>query len=277
VPELPEVETTRRGIEPWLTDQRLTGWTVRNAALRWPVEIPASIRNETVLAVRRRGKYLLICFTPGTLIVHLGMSGSLRVLDPDVPPLKHDHVDLRLSNKKILRLNDPRRFGCVRFQPGDDPSVHPQLASLGVEPLDNEFSGTILFQLSRKRKVAVKSFIMDSKVVVGVGNIYAAEALFMAGIRPATAAGRIPAYAYDRLADAIRAVLARSVIQGGTTLRDFVGSDGKPGYFQQQLNVYGRQGEACRVCGQILKLLVLGQRSTVYCPNCQTSQGFRRG
>ena len=276
MPELPEVETTRRGIEPWLVDQSIIGWTVRDPRLRWPVDIPSSLRGQTIDAVRRRGKYLLLRCQPGTLIVHLGMSGSLRILDPDEPPLTHDHVDIALSNRKLLRLNDPRRFGCVLFQPGDDPSQHPLLQHLGPEPLGNEFSGAYLHRLSRKRKVAVKNFIMDAKVVVGVGNIYAAEALFLAGIRPATGAGRIPLAGYERIADGIRQVLNKAVTQGGTTLRDFVGSDGQPGYFRQQLNVYGRQNEPCRVCGARLKLQILGQRSSVYCPNCQTSQGFRR-
>ncbi len=275
MPELPEVETTRRGIEPWLAEQTITGWTVRNPQLRWPVEIPQALRDQTIHAVRRRGKYLLLCCTPGTLIVHLGMSGSLRILDPDTAVLTHDHVDLALGNQKILRFNDPRRFGCVLYQAGDDPYQHPLLASLGPEPLGNEFSGAYLHKLSRKRKVAVKNFIMDAKVVVGVGNIYAAEALFLAGIRPATGAGRIPLAAYERLVDCIRQVLNQAVTQGGTTLRDFVGSDGQPGYFRQQLNVYGRQGEPCRVCGTVLKQQILGQRSSVYCPKCQTSQGFR--
>jgi len=276
MPELPEVETTRRGIEPWLTDQTITGWTVRNPRLRWPVDIPQALRGETIQAVRRRGKYLLLCCAPGTLILHLGMSGSLRILDAGAVPLTHDHVDILLSNHKILRLNDPRRFGCVLYQPGDDPYQHPLLSSLGPEPLGNAFTGAYLHRLSRKRKVAVKNFIMDAKVVVGVGNIYAAEALFLAGIRPATGAGRIPLAAYDRIAGAVRQVLNKAVAQGGTTLRDFVGSDGQPGYFRQQLNVYGRQGEPCRVCGTRLKLQILGQRSSVYCPICQTSQGFRR-
>ncbi len=276
MPELPEVETTRRGIEPWLLHQTILGWTIRNSALRWPAEIPEVLHNQVVQAVQRRGKYILIRTSPGTLIMHLGMSGSLRVLPPDTPPLKHDHIDILLSNHKILRLNDPRRFGCVLFQPGDNPEQHSLLTNLGVEPLSNEFSARHLHQLSRKRKVAVKNFIMDSKVVVGVGNIYAAEALFLAGVRPATAAGRLPLHVYERLVDAIRAVLQRSVKEGGTTLRDFVNSDGQPGYFRQRLNVYGRQGKPCRVCASELKLQILGQRSTVYCPNCQTSQGFKR-
>ena len=211
----------------------------------------------------------------GHLIIHLGMSGSLRVLTHQDKPQKHDHVDLCLDNDKIPRLNDPRRFGSVHFSTSE-PASHWLLKDLGVEPLGNEFSGEILHQLSRKRKVAVKSFIMDSKVVVGVGNIYAAEALFRAAFRPSVAAGRIPKYVYERLAQAIRFVLARSVQQGGTTLRDFVGSDGQPGYFRQQLNVYGRGGLPCRACDTTLKEYRLGQRSTVYCPNCQPIQGFAR-
>ena len=276
MPELPEVETTRRGIEPWVLNQPLESWVIRNPALRWPVEIPEELRGETVHAVQRRAKYLLLRFSPGTLILHLGMSGSLRVLTLDTPPLKHDHVDMTFGSERILRLNDPRRFGSLLFQPGDDPFQHRLLKDLGVEPLGNEFSGHYLHERSRNRKVAVKSFIMDAKVVVGVGNIYAAEALFMARIRPGTGAGRLPLRAYDSLAGAIKTVLARSVREGGTTLRDFVGSDGNPGYFKQRLNVYGRQGQPCRECATALKLQILGQRSTVYCPKCQTSQGFAR-
>ncbi len=275
MPELPEVETTRRGIEPWLNQQKLTGWKIRNASLRWPVEIPDFLLNKRINAVQRRAKYILLRFDPGTLILHLGMSGSLRILQPETPVLKHDHVDLELSNGRVLRLNDPRRFGSVLYQGGDDPTQHPLLKHLGVEPLGNEFSGAHLHRLSRKRKVAVKNFIMDAKVVVGVGNIYAAESLFLAGIRPGTGAGRIPLAAYEHLAEAIRKVLLRSVTQGGTTLRDFVGSDGNPGYFRQQLNVYGRQNQPCRVCDTALKLQIIGQRSSVYCPKCQSSQGFR--
>lgn len=274
MPELPEVETTRRGIEPWVLNQPLLDWQVRNAALRWPVEIPEILRGATVDSVARRAKYILLRTAPGTLIVHLGMSGSLRVVTQEVSPRKHDHVDLLFANGKILRLNDPRRFGSVLFQAGDEPYQHGLLDKLGVEPLGNDFSGKYLHELSRKRRVAVKNFIMDAKVVVGVGNIYAAEALFLAGIRPAIAAGRIPLSAYENLASAIKEVLSRAIRDGGTTLRDFVGSDGQPGYFKQRLNVYGRQNKPCRVCEKTLKLQILGQRSTVYCPNCQTSQGF---
>ncbi len=274
MPELPEVETTRRGIEPWLAQQTLTGWQVRNPRLRWPVDIPAALKGQSIEAVRRRGKYLLICFTSGTLIIHLGMSGSLRILEPQTPLLVHDHVDLMLSNGKVLRFNDPRRFGCVLYQPGDAPDRHALLASLGPEPLGNEFSGAYLYHKSRNRKVAIKNFIMDAKIVVGVGNIYAAEALYLAGIRPATGAGRIPRFGYERIADGIRHVLRKALAEGGTTLRDYVGSDGQPGYFRQQLNVYGRQGKACRRCNTVLKLQILGQRSSVYCPSCQSSVKF---
>ena len=276
MPELPEVETTRRGIEPWVVGQNITRWVVRNPNLRWPVEIPRVLSGQTIHAVNRRGKYLLLETNVGSLIVHLGMSGSLRILDPTVAAKKHDHVDIIFGNNKVLRLNDPRRFGCVLFQPGADAQQHPLLQRLGVEPLGNEFHGEHLFRCSRGKKLAVKNFIMDGKIVVGVGNIYAAEALFAAAIRPATAAGRIPAHRYQRLATEIVTVLSRSVQEGGTTLRDFVGSDGNPGYFKQRLNVYGRQGESCRHCKSVLKLQVIGQRSSVYCPTCQTSQNFNR-
>ena len=276
MPELPEVETTRTGIEPWIRHRRLTGWTVRNPNLRWPVEIPPGLAGVRIDAVERRAKYILLRTEIGTLILHLGMSGSLRILEPDTPPLTHDHVDLAFDNAKILRLNDPRRFGCILFEPGEVPWGHKLLKDLGVEPLGNEFSGSYLFERSRKRKVAVKNFIMDAHVVVGVGNIYAAESLFLAGIRPGVAAGRLPRRAYDDLAAAITEVLARSVREGGTTLRDFVGSDGKPGYFAQRLNVYGRDGENCPRCDEILKLKIIGARSSVYCPKCQTNQGNKR-
>lgn len=279
MPELPEVETTRRGVEPWAIGATLKAARVHNAALRWPVEIPETIIGSTVISLLRRGKYLLFRFDPGTLIVHLGMSGSLRVLTQDPPLLKHDHVEFvfeRIDAPCVLRFNDPRRFGCIVYQPGDLPERHPLLAHLGVEPLGNEFSGESLFRLSRKRKVAVKNFIMDAKIVVGVGNIYASEALFMAGIRPTVPAGKVTRAAFDDLAASIRQVLSDAVRQGGTTLRDFVGSDGKPGYFKQSLRVYGRDGEACRVCESVLKGINVGNRSSVYCPVCQTRSGFRR-
>ena len=273
MPELPEVETTRRGIEPWARGRTLADVIVRNGRLRWPVEAPDSLKGATIDAVNRRGKYLLIGTTSGTLIVHLGMSGSLRVVGHDEPAKTHDHIDLVFDEHR-LRFNDPRRFGCL-LHTNDDPATHWLLKNLGVEPLGNEFSGGYLFTASRKRKVAVKNFIMDAKVVVGVGNIYAAEALFQAGIRPGIAAGSVSRAGYEQLAQAIQRVLQDALEMGGTTLRDFVGSDGNPGYFKQKLFVYGRDGEPCRVCGSELKLKQIGQRSSVYCPKCQTSQGFK--
>ncbi len=256
-----------------MTGRRLTGTVVRNAALRWPVELPPALVGTTVERIDRRGKYLLLRFAAGTLIVHLGMSGSLRVLEPGAEVLTHDHVDLEFD-RRVVRLNDPRRFGCVLFHPGEDAGRHWLLEHLGLEPLSNEFHGTYLFEATRNRKVAIKNLIMDSKIVVGVGNIYASEALFLAGIRPGVAARRVTRSACDDLAGAIRKVLSDAIRQGGTTLRDFVGADGKPGYFRQRLNVYGREGEPCRVCEQPVRHRVIGQRSSFYCSKCQTGQGF---
>ena len=251
----------------------LDDWEIRNPSLRWPVEVPSQLRGQEIRTVGRRAKYLLIGFDVGTLIVHLGMSGSLRVVAPDEPYRPHDHVALHLSNGRSLRLNDPRRFGCVLFQAGD-VLEHKLLRHLGVEPLGNAFSGALLHKASRKRRVAVKNLLMDGRIVVGVGNIYASEALFRAGIRPGMAAGRVPAHAYEDLAQAVKEVLAYAVRRGGTTLRDFLDPDGQPGYFAQELNVYGRAGEPCRVCETPIKSQTLGGRSTFYCPKCQRSQGF---
>lgn len=230
------------------------------------MQLPGSV----IESVQRRGKYLLLRTDTGTLIVHLGMSGSLRVLDSPIPPaLKHDHVDIVLGNGRVLRYNDPRRFGCMLWTL-EDPQQHALLRDLGPEPLQDEFTAEYLFARSRGRKVALKTFIMDSHVVVGVGNIYANEALYSAGIRPARAAGRVSLQRYSLLVTEIKAVLAAAVNQGGTTLRDFVGSDGKPGYFKQQLNVYSRAGQACHGCAEPLTESRLGQRSTVFCRRCQT-------
>ena len=274
MPELPEVETTRRGIEPFLTGHTIQHIRVREQRLRWPVQLPSHLAGSTVRRVARRAKYILIETDHGALIVHLGMSGSLRVVQPDEAPRVHDHVDIEIKNGPWLRYNDPRRFGSFHF--AEHPSEeHWLLANLGVEPLGNEFSGDHLFVTSRKRRVAVKNHIMDGKIVVGVGNIYAAEALFRAGIRPSTAAYRVSRLAYQNLAEAIRQILGKAIQVGGTTLRDFVGSDGQPGYFKQSLNVYGRQGEPCRICATPLKLQILGQRSTVYCPSCQRFSGWK--
>ena len=272
MPELPEVETTRAGLKDRIVGQRLEGWTVRTTALRWPIEIPASLRGECLLALNRRGKYLLFEFPTGTLLLHLGMSGSLRLLKAPENPARHDHVDLNFGGA-LVRLNDPRRFGCVLWHPaGAQP--HPLLAHLGVEPIGGELTGRYLKERARKRRVAVKNFIMDSRVLVGVGNIYAAEALFLAGVRPSVAAGRLTLTAWTSLAAAIEQVLSHAVAVGGTTLRDFVNSDGKPGYFKQQLKVYGRAGAPCQRCGATLKNQRLGGRATVFCPNCQRSRGW---
>ena len=270
MPELPEVETTRRGIEPHLRARCVERLVVRDARLRWPVpeDLADRLAGVRIDAVERRGKYLLLRTPRGTVIVHLGMSGSLRVLPADTPPAKHDHVDWVLDDGRCLRLRDPRRFGCVLWA-GDDPLAHPLLAGLGPEPHSEAFDGDYLFELSRGRKVNVKAFIMNSHVVVGVGNIYANESLFRARIHPGRAAGRIGRERYRTLATAIRDILADAIAQGGTTLRDFTNSDGKPGYFSQQLQVYGRAGEPCTGCGEPLRLMRNEQRATVYCPLCQ--------
>ena len=274
MPELPEVETTRRGILPHACGQTVVDILVRDRRLRWPVpqELIDQLPGACIEDIGRRGKYLLFRTDAGTLIAHLGMSGSLRVLPADAAgdkPGKHDHVDIRLSGGIILRYNDPRRFGCMLWTLAD-PAEHELLRHLGPEPLEDDFDGDYLYRLSRGRKVAVKSFVMDSKVVVGVGNIYANEALFLAGIRPSRPAGRVSRTRYGRLAESIRSVLAAAVKQGGTTLRDFVGGDGQPGYFRQQLNVYDHAGEPCPGCGRELAESRLGQRSTVYCRHCQS-------
>jgi formamidopyrimidine-DNA glycosylase len=269
MPELPEVETTLRGISPALLGRTISEVRVRNKALRWPVtdEIQQSC-GQQVSGLQRRAKYLLIALESGGLMIHLGMSGSLRICDDDDEPRKHDHVDIVLDNGYCLRFNDPRRFGLFCWW---NPPVeqHPLLRHLGPEPLQDGFSGTYLYQKSRGRRGPVKNFLMDGKVVVGVGNIYASESLFMAGIHPARAAGRISAVRYEALVAAIRDVLERAIRQGGTTLRDFVGSDGKPGYFAQELLVYDRKGLPCFQCQAPIRKKVIGQRSSYYCTRCQ--------
>jgi len=270
LPELPEVETTRRGIEPHVLNRRVTRVTVRQPKLRWPVTpgLDSALRGESFTGVDRRGKYLLLRNTRGTLLIHLGMSGSLRILPVTTTAGKHDHVDIEFDNARLLRFTDPRRFGSFVWVAGDKLD-HKLLASLGPEPLGSEFHGEYLYRRSRGRKVPVKALVMDSKVVVGVGNIYANEALFAAGISPVRAAGRISRQRYARLAEEIKAVLARAIAAGGTTLRDFTNSQGNPGYFKQSLNVYGRAGQACRRCDGVLREVRLGGRSTVYCLQCQ--------
>jgi formamidopyrimidine-DNA glycosylase len=269
MPELPEVETTRRGIEPHCAGRHVEGVIVREHRLRWPVptDLEQSIKGASIDSVERRAKYLLLRTQRGTLMIHLGMSGSLRIVDPETPVAKHDHVDLVLAGGVCLRFNDPRRFGSIHWLgPEERTSL---LENLGPEPLSADFNGAHLYRVSRGRKAAVKSFIMDGKVVVGVGNIYASEALFLAGIRPDRAAGRVSKARYERLSENIKQVLTSAIDQGGTTLRDFVGGDGKPGYFAQHLLVYGRSGEPCRRCKGVLKEKRLGQRSSVYCVTCQ--------
>jgi len=270
MPELPEVETTRRGIEPHVAGQQVTGVVVRDGRMRWPVppQLQRKLSGQTIHKVERRAKYLLLRADAGTLILHLGMSGNLRILPCDSPPGKHDHVDIVLGNGKCLRLHDPRRFGAVLWT-RDDPLRHPLLADLGPEPLEDGFDGACLFERSRGRTAPVKQFLMDNRVVVGVGNIYANEALFLAGIHPARAAGRIGRERYERLAQAIKQVLQEAIAQGGTTLRDFLASDGQPGYFSLYLRVYGRTGEPCPACGRPILQIQQGQRSTYYCGHCQ--------
>jgi formamidopyrimidine-DNA glycosylase len=270
MPELPEVETTRRGIEPWLVGRRIERLVVREPRLRWrvPRTLPGRVRGATVHSIGRRAKYLLIGTDAGTLIWHLGMSGSLRVLDADAPTLAHDHVDLVLDSGRCLRFNDPRRFGSLLFT-ATDPARHPLLAALAPEPLSAEFDAGQLWRRARGRRASIKSFIMDSRAVVGVGNIYASEALFRAGIRPGLAAGRVSRARMAALVVAIREVLGEAIGVGGTTLRDYVDPAGAPGYFARKLFVYERERKPCRRCGVPIRRFTQGQRSTYWCPGCQ--------
>jgi formamidopyrimidine-DNA glycosylase len=270
MPELPEVETILRGLAPHLTGQKIAGAVIRNPRLRWPVpsRLPAILRHRTVRALRRRAKYLLVECGGGTLLLHLGMSGSLRLLPAATPAGKHDHFDLPLENGMAVRLRDPRRFGAVLWLEGE-ASRHPLLAHLGPEPLGDGFDADYLYRATRKRRAAIKPVIMDSRVVAGVGNIYASEALFRAGIRPQGAAGKLSLARCDRLAQTIRETLAEAIAQGGSSLRDFADSNGNPGHFQRQHWVYGRAGQPCRACGATIKQIRQGQRSSFYCPVCQ--------
>lgn len=269
MPELPEVETTRRGLAPHLLGRRVERLTVRQPKLRWP--IAAALRErlpgQMLDAIERRAKYLLVHTRAGSALLHLGMSGSLRVLPEATLPGTHDHIDWHLDSGHVLRYTDPRRFGCQLWQnPGE---LHELLAELGPEPLSSAFDGDYLWQLSRGRKSAVKLFLMDQKIVVGVGNIYAAEALFAAGIHPARAAGQVSLARYRRLALAVQQILEYAIRRGGTTLRDFISPDGLPGYFEQELFVYGRTGQPCKHCATPIRAITLGQRSTFFCPRCQ--------
>ncbi len=271
MPELPEVETTRRGIAPHLTGQTVTRVVVREPRLRWPIpeDLDTRLRGQVIHRVERRGKYLLLGTDRGTALLHLGMSGNLRLLPANMPPGKHDHVDIELASGQCLRFNDPRRFGALLWS-RNPPDTHPLLSHLGPEPLDDAFSGSYLHALAHGRRIPVKAFIMNNRVVVGVGNIYANEALFRAAIHPSRASGCISRVRYERLAGAIRTVLTDAIAEGGTTLRDFTNSSGQPGYFQQRLQVYGHSRRPCPRCGTTIRLnRRLGQRATYYCPGCQ--------
>jgi formamidopyrimidine-DNA glycosylase len=269
MPELPEVETTRLGLVPRVVGRRIRDVVVREPRLRWPVprDLAGRLRGASVSAIRRRGKYLLFDVGAGHLLVHLGMSGNLTVVAPDRPVRRHDHVDLVLDSGDIVRLNDPRRFGAVLWV--KDPERHALLDGLGIEPFDEAFDGAWLRQAALGRRVPVKQFLMDSRVVTGIGNIYANEALFAARIHPSRPAGRISRPRLDRLADESRAVLSRALAKGGSTLRDYVGSDGAPGHFQLEYAVYGRAGEPCPACGAPVRVARQAGRSTFYCPSCQ--------
>ncbi|MEK9496776.1 bifunctional DNA-formamidopyrimidine glycosylase/DNA-(apurinic or apyrimidinic site) lyase [Photorhabdus sp. P32] len=268
MPELPEVETSRRGIEPHLVGNVIQYAVVRNSRLRWSVaEEIMKLSDQLVLSIQRRAKYLLIELANGWIIVHLGMSGSLRILPEERPAEKHDHVDLVMADGKVLRYTDPRRFGAWLWS--DDLERCSVLAHLGPEPLSDDFNGSYLYARSSKKKTLIKPWLMDNKLVVGVGNIYANEALFTAHIQPDRPAHTLTEREANLLAETIKKVLQRSIEQGGTTLRDFLQSDGKPGYFAQELFVYGRTGEPCRICGEKIESIKLGQRSTFFCRHCQ--------
>lgn len=269
MPELPEVETTRLGIQPYIENQTITQFVIRQHQLRWPIpsNLSQQVQGKRVQKVTRRGKYLLFEIEQGALILHLGMSGSLRILKPKTPPKKHDHVDIEFAHY-TLRFTDPRRFGAILWTDGEFLQ-HPLLAQLGVEPLTSDFSAKYLWHAAAGRKKSIKSFIMDNHIVVGVGNIYAAEALFLAGIHPMRSAGLVSEIEMIRLVDAIKNILHQAIQQGGTTLKDFVNSEGKPGYFSYQLQVYGRNGQPCVACNKMLESMRIGQRSTVYCAHCQ--------
>lgn len=278
MPELPEVEVTRRGVAPHLEGRAVQAVVLRRGGLRWPfpADLAAQLAGRTIVSTGRRGKYLLLAFEHGTLIIHLGMSGHLRVLPLDIVPKKHDHFDLVVDGaggqgRQVLRLTDPRRFGAVLWHAGGDGPVdqHLLLRGLGVEPLEPGFSGALLHRLTRGRSAAIKQVLIAGDLVVGVGNIYCSESLFRAGINPKTPAGRIGLARYERLAAAIRAVLSEAIVQGGSSLRDFINVNGQSGYFQQAYFVYDRAGVPCRVCSAPVRQIKQGQRSTFYCVNCQ--------
>ena len=270
MPELPEVETTRRGIAPYVVGETVDKVIIREKQLRWPVpaRLNHSLSNSVIGKLDRRAKYLLFHNQTGCMLLHLGMSGSLRIITDNSKPEKHDHVDLVFNAGHILRFRDPRKFGSIHWTK-TDPLEHDLLNHLGPEPLDDEFNAEYLFNKSRNRSQAIKTFIMDSRIVVGVGNIYASESLFMAGIHPKRKAGKVSFERYELLVTAIKQVLSSAIKMGGTTLRDFVSGEGKPGYFRNELKVYDRADQPCVVCDDSIQCIRLGQRSTYYCKSCQ--------
>jgi formamidopyrimidine-DNA glycosylase len=270
MPELPEVETTRRGLAPYLLGQTITNAICRVRKLRLPLDpnLPNQLAGQLITAVDRRGKFLLLRCSNGTLLIHLGMTGHLRLFTPDRPHAQYDHFELQLDSGRILRLSDPRKFGTVLWTT-DDPLVHPLLAGQGPEPLSTDFSGDNLYRRTRQRKTALKVLLMDNRVVVGVGNIYANESCFRAGLAPDTPAGLLTQQQCAGVVEIIKQVLLEAIALGGTTLRDYVDSNGEPGYFRLQLAVYGRQGKPCPACGTEIKRVKLGGRSTYWCPDCQ--------
>jgi formamidopyrimidine-DNA glycosylase len=271
MPELPEVETTRRGVSPHVVGRRIVRVAVYDRRLRWPVPVDLAKRLEGAFIdrIERRSKYLLFHAGEGALLVHLGMTGTLRVWRSAPPRALHDHVDITLDDGTVMRYRDPRRFGAMLWIPSR-AGGHPLLDSLGPEPFDPAFDAEYLWRITRKRRAAIKLVLMDNHVVTGVGNIYANEALFRAGIRPSTSAGRLSKARLATLVDAVRLVLEAAIARGGSTLRDYVGSDGAAGYFQLDCCVYGRAGEPCRVCGRTIRQSRIGQRSTFHCPHCQS-------
>ncbi len=269
MPELPEVETTCRGISDYLVGARVVEIIVRTPKLRWPIPTKSllQLKGEKIVSVRRRAKYIILDCESSSIIIHLGMSGQLYMVNKSRVHQKHDHLDFVLNSKWLLRYTDPRRFGSVMVSP--TPEDHDRLRHLGPEPLTEEFDGEYLKSLANKRRVCVKSLLMDASVVVGVGNIYASESLYQAGVHPSRQANKISLQRYDKLVVAVKRVLTKAIAAGGTTLKDFVNGEGKPGYFQQSLNVYGRAAEPCFQCGTLIKSVVISQRTTYYCPKCQ--------
>ena len=269
MPELPEVETTRRGLAPLIVGKNIEKILIREPRLRWPVDptLPGRMRHQLIVSITRRGKYLLILTTGGTLLLHLGMSGSLRYLTSPSTPLKHDHVDILFASGELLRFNDPRRFGSLHYS--NQSESHWLLRNMGPEPLGPNFTGNYLWNISRDRRVGIKQLLMNSRIVAGIGNIYANESLFKAGIHPVRSAKRISLKRITRLVEEAQQVLNAAIQQGGTTLQDFVGSDGRPGYFQLALSVYGKEGQPCPRCNEYIKVRSISQRATYYCSNCQ--------